>query len=120
VIEAQLAFKVRDTLKNWVFLNGSMYLVAYGYQLDFGSSTEQSMIVKVNIVPTSNTAGVVTVVNMTRMFGFIDQIASLELMGFVYTVSNSSGIYIGKVDIQTFSSMAGFVSPTSADKWKLY
>lgn len=40
VIEAQLAFKVRDTLKNWVFLNGNMYLVAYGYQLDFGSNTE--------------------------------------------------------------------------------
>jgi hypothetical protein len=50
------------------------------------------MIVKVNIVPTSNTAATITVVSMTRMFGFIDQIASLELMGFVYTVSNATGI----------------------------
>ena len=111
---------MRDTVKNWVFLNGNMYLVAYGYQLDFGSTTEQSMIVKVNIVPTSNTAATITVTSMTRMFGFIDQIASLELMGFVYTVSNATGIYIGKVNIQTYSSMAGSATPTTSDKWKIY
>ncbi len=78
------------------------------------------MIVKVNIVPTSKTAASVTVVNMTRMFGFIDQIASLELVGFVYTVSNQTGIQIGKVNLQTYSSMAGSASPTSTDKWNLY
>ena len=78
------------------------------------------MIVKVNIVPTSKTAASVTVVNMTRMFGFIDQIASLELVGFVYTVSNRTGIQIGKVNLQTYSSMAGSASPAFTDKWKLY
>ena len=78
------------------------------------------MIVKVNIVPTSNTAATITVANMTRMYGFIDQIASLELMGFVYTVSNSSGIYIAKVNIQTYSSIIGWASPTYTDTWKIY
>lgn len=78
------------------------------------------MIVKVNMVPTSNTAATVTVVNMTRMFGFIDQIASLELMGFVYTTTNTSGIWIGKVNLSTYSSMAGSASPTNTDKWKIY
>jgi hypothetical protein len=53
------------------------------------------MIVKVNILPANATSGTVNVVNMMRIFGFIDQIASLELMGFVYTVSNSTGIRIG-------------------------
>ena len=46
------------------------------------------MIVKVNIVPTSKSAATITVINMTQIDGFIDQIASLELVGFVYTVSD--------------------------------
>ena len=50
------------------------------------------MIVKVNIVPTSTTAASITVANMGRVFGLIDQIASLELVGFVYTISNATGI----------------------------
>ena len=50
------------------------------------------MIVKVNILPTSNTAATISVVNIGRMFGFIDQIASLDLVGFVYTLSNVTGI----------------------------
>jgi cysteine-rich repeat protein len=78
------------------------------------------MIVKVTILPTSNTAATITVVNMARMFGFIDQIASLDLVGFVYTLSNVTGIQIGKVDIQTYSSIIGSASPTSTDKWKIY
>jgi len=41
-------------------------------------------------------------------------------MGFVYTVSNSTGIQIGKVNLQTYSSMAGSASPISSDKWKIY
>ena len=67
------------------------------------------MIFKVNIVPSTVSAATITVVNMTRVFGTINQIASLELMGFVYTMSdsNSTGIRLGRVNTATYTSMAG-------------
>ena len=105
-----------------VFLNGHMYMVAQGYQMDFGATTIQSMIFKVNIVPQTTSAFAITLAIMSRIFGTIDQIASLELMGFVYTMSdtNSTGINLGKVNTATYSSMAGIEKPTGADRWRLY
>lgn len=59
---------------------------------------------------------------MGRLFGTIDQIASLELMGFVYTMSdsNSTGISLGRVDTTTYTSMTGKEQITGTDRWRLY
>jgi hypothetical protein len=80
------------------------------------------MIFKVNIVPSTTSAFTITLSIMSRVFGTIDQIASLELMGFVYTMSdnNATGIYLGKVNTANYISMAGLEKPTGTDRWRLY
>ncbi len=63
-------------------------------------------------------------------FGTIDQIASLEKWGFAFTVTNSTGVFIGKINIGSYASFNSPLSnlvlnftggvPSPFVNWKLY
>ena len=59
---------------------------------------------------------------MGNFYGTIDQIASLELMGIIHTMSNSNstGIFLAKVNTETYASMAGVDRIDATTTWKLY
>ena len=57
---------------------------------------------------------------MKVIYGFIDQIAVLELNGFGYTVNNLTGVFLDKININTYQSITGTKTLEGTKKWKMY
>jgi len=88
------------------------------------------MIVRVQIVLPAGQVPTVTLTQLYLTFGTIDQIATLELYGFAFTLKNSTsnGVRIGQINTASYASFtqilvpAVTVGPTTSNlvRWNLY
>ena len=61
-----------------------------------------------------------TVTKMFTVFGTINYVAALELVGYAYTVSNQTGISLAQVNAPSYTTITGTINPTTTGTWKLY
>ena len=130
-IATRFNFKVSGILDNWLFFNNELYLVVNGRSNSFGTATLQTMIVRVQIVLPAGQVPVVSFTQLYLTFGTIDQIATLELFGFAFTLTNSTtpGVRIGQINTASYASFIlpilvpeVTVGPTTSNlvRWNLY
>jgi hypothetical protein len=127
-IATKYNFKVTSILDNWAFFNNEMYVVVYGRSNSFGPGTLQSMIVRVQIALPAGQVPTVTLTQLYLTFGTLDQIATLELYGFAFTLTNTTGVNVGQINTASYASFlqvlvpAATVGPTTSNvvRWNLY
>lgn len=101
-------------------MNGQyLYFVVWGNNKTVSNISEQTMIVRVNIIISGANTISVTVTNINSFWGYVDQIASLEGMGYAYTLKNQTGIRLDVLDTTKFGKVLRTQNITTNGTWRL-
>lgn len=93
-------------------------MIGHGYLKTYPPSSQHSVVAKVNIALSGTSSISTSVINMKMMAGYIDQVTSLELMGYAYTVENTAGLTIDLINTATYASLSSAYS-YGIGTWKL-
>ncbi|CDW81578.1 UNKNOWN [Stylonychia lemnae] len=124
----QFNFSIKDfdlfhqgLLRNFIFLNETLYIVTHGQISDKQSLGLQSKIWRVDLFPQSPKKFLHHLVQNTSANEIITQIASLETIGFIYTKKDVRGYTLSALNkSDNFNSSNKPIEIAKTDYWKIY